>query len=79
MLLSGTKAQVDGKTFDVKIGVQQGGVISPQLFTLFINDLLDKLSTNDKHFWTEAYAFADDVVIITEGRLAVHRAINTLK
>jgi hypothetical protein len=46
---------------------KQGGVSSPVLFCIFINDMLSALSTADVdcllgHIFIEALAYADDIV-----------------
>ena len=78
LLLTNTKARVNDKEIDIKIGVMQGGVLSPQLFTLFINDLIQILCSDEKFFKATALAFADDVVIVTQGILSVHKIIKKL-
>ena len=78
-LLTGTKAIVNGEEVPIKIGVLQGSIISPKLFTLFINDLLHRLCSNEKHFWCESFAFADDLALVTTGRISLHRCISKMK
>ena len=59
------KVIINAKTsnsFPINSGVPQGGVLSPLLFTLFVNDLDQKLSSNCK-----VLQYADDVKIITSG------------
>ena len=72
-ILQGTKAEVDGETVNMDIGVPQGAVLSPTLFALYINDLLVDLNIN-----TTCYAFADDLVIVAKGEYLLDEAIRKI-
>ena len=62
-LISGRKAIVnlnsfDSKCFTLKASVPQGAVLSPNLFTLYINDVVDVLGEE-----VGESLFADDLAI----------------
>ena len=44
-------------------GVIQGGIISPTLFTVFVNDLLNSLDSGGY----QVFAYADDIAIVGTG------------
>ena len=55
--------------FTVSNGVRQGGVLSPVLFSIYLDELLLKLeSTGVGCFWNSHYAgalaYADDIVLL---------------
>jgi hypothetical protein len=52
----------DGQKVTTETGVAQGAVLSPTMFNLFINDLIEEL--NNLSTQITAYAFADDLVVI---------------
>jgi hypothetical protein len=59
---------------------KQGGVSSPVLFCIFINDMLSALSTADVdcllgHIFIEALAYADDIVGINGIALTSERVL----
>ena len=71
--------QIDSKSRSFKAGVPQGSVISPLLFIIFINDIVDKLPSN-----VEASLFADDLAIwasdpnITNAEEMVQNGLNEI-
>jgi retron-type reverse transcriptase len=56
-------------SFDVTNGVRQGGVLSPLLFSVYVDELLEKLKSKGigcsiDHFFTGALGYADDNIIL---------------
>jgi hypothetical protein len=56
--------------FTIERGVKQGGIISPYLFNIFINDLIEKINNNDsKTLFGSAniscLAYADDILLMS--------------
>ena len=51
-------------TCPIKKGVIQGGIISPTLFNIFLNDLIIKLKAIDVYI----FAYADDIAICGLGK-----------
>ena len=56
-------------TFDVTNGVRQGGVLSPLLFSVYVDELLEKLKSKGigcsiDHIFTGALGYADDIILI---------------
>ncbi|CAK1594967.1 unnamed protein product [Parnassius mnemosyne] len=56
----------ESQPIQIKKGCPQGGVISPLLWNMVINELISKL--NDNHFYTVGYA--DDLTILVSGKTA---------
>ncbi len=55
--------------FNTTFGTRQGDVISPNLFSVYINDLSNDLRHNKKdsdHILCNIFAYADDLVIISD-------------
>ena len=55
--------------FDVTNGVRQGGVLSPLLFSVYIDELLEKLKRNGigcflGHHYVGALGYADDIMLL---------------
>lgn len=65
--LRAVRIDLDGTTRGVvSRGCPQGGVLSPLLWNMVVNDLITKL--NDQHFFTVGYA--DDLAILISGHFA---------
>jgi hypothetical protein len=66
--------------FPVNIGVAQGDILAPNLFAVYLdaalreNDKLSKLIDEKK-----LYAYADDIVVITETKEEMAEAIDALE
>ncbi|CAK1600286.1 unnamed protein product [Parnassius mnemosyne] len=56
----------ESQPIQIKKGCPQGGVLSPLLWNMVINELISKL--NDNHFYTVGYA--DDLTILVSGKTA---------
>ena len=62
--------QTVGPTFSVLQGVRQGGVLSPMLYTLYIDDLIKQLRNRKlgcalKGLYVGVLAFADDLALLS--------------
>ena len=65
--------------FDTPFGTRQGDVISPNLFSVYINDLLDELRNSKKdsdHILCNVFAYADDLVLVSDSENDLQRLIN---
>ena len=68
--MSSKMEQLLGQSFDVMCGVRQGGVLSPVLFALYVDDLIPKLkaSGSDIHVgsvFVGCALYADDIALIS--------------
>ena len=64
------------ETFNISNSVKQGGVLSPILFRIYLNELLLKLKKSGiecqiGNIFTGALAYADDVVLLTSTKHAM--------
>ena len=60
---------IDSSKFSVRNGVRQGGVLSPNLFTVYVDSLLDALRASGRGcYWHSlfagAFCYADDLAIL---------------
>ena len=70
------------ETFRVFSGVRQGGVLSPHLFALFVDDLISELrrSNNGCHvldLFLACIVYADDICLLAPCRSALQLLLNT--
>ena len=66
--------------FTVKNGVKQGGVISPSLFCLYLDGLIQELRENGKgcfmgNVYAGAFAYADDLTLLSPSVTALHEMV----
>ena len=66
--------------FNVSNGVKQGGVLSPILFTVYIDDLLSllkaaKLGCHVNHTYVGALCYADDITLLSPSLRALNNMI----
>ncbi len=64
-------------SFKVSDGVKQGGVLSPVLFTLYIDELLLRLKKSGLgcyifHIFAGAFGYADDVRLVSQTRKSMN-------
>ena len=67
--------------FNVSNGIRQGGVLSPILFTVYLDDLLNKLSDSGvgcywDHLFAGAVYYADDIVLLAPCSSALRILLN---
>ena len=72
--------KVVSQPFKAGNGVKQGGVLSPILFTLYLNVLMDMLKSSgfgcyDGNVFVGALAYADDIVLLAPSRFALVRLL----
>ena len=66
--------------FSYKKGVRQGCPLSPLLFNLFINDLVDIINKNSmSNINLNTLLYADDLVLMTESKEGLQSQIDTLQ
>jgi hypothetical protein len=69
--------------FDCTFGVRQGDTLSPTLFSLYINDLVNEINSLNKgiiinDLQVSVLLYADDVVIVAENEDNLQTMLNTL-
>ena len=60
----------------IKKGVLQGGILSPLLFTLYINDLAEELEKQGLIF---PYFYADDLAVLVCGKVNMKKTIKIIE
>lgn len=74
-LLSNATGTIQNRRVRITRGVPQGAVLSPTLFNVFLNPLLEELDEIGIDF----LAFADDIVLTTTGTLQTSQAISVIE
>ena len=71
-------------TFETNIGVKQGYILTPTLFSLYINDLIDHfgpdcepLELNNKPI--SCLLYADDIILLSESAKGLQKSLDILK
>ena len=70
-----------GDKFNVTNGVKQGGVLSPTLFSVYMDDLFERLQKRDVgcymgNYFVGCLAYADDLTILAPSKKALQIMIN---
>jgi len=73
-------AGISSTYFQALNGVKQGGVVSPVLFCIYIDDLLKRLSASGVGCclgsnFVSALTYADDIVLVAPTRFAMRKMI----
>ena len=72
--------QAESEIFSVQNGVRQGAVLSPLLFSIYVNELIQKLRESGIGCWIGSsymgiIAYADDLIILAPRRDALQRMV----
>lgn len=67
--------------FSVTNGVKQGGILSPALFSIYIDVLLERLQDSGQgcyvgSIFAGAYGYADDIIILCPSKLSLSSQLN---
>ncbi len=73
---------ITGDNFNVKNGVKQGGALSPILFSVYKDDLFERLEKrgvgcNMDNYFIGCLTYADDLTLLAPSKKASHIMINT--
>ena len=68
--------------FDVTNGVRQGGVLAPLFYSIYIDDLLEKLKRNGigchiGHHFVGVFGYADDIILLCPSVTGLMKMIRT--
>ena len=71
-------------TFSVSNGVKQGGVLSPILFSIYVDELLTRLKQSGVgchigHIFVGSLAYADDISLLSPTRQGLYKMLNICK
>ena len=69
------------ESFLVTSGVRQGGILSPRLFILYVDDLLVALRNSGAgchigQVFFDAMGYADDIILLAPSRVALEKILN---
>jgi hypothetical protein len=59
----------------IKRGVLQGGVLSPELFNRYINDLVERLVRENFN----CFYYADDLAVLVHGEVRIQRLVKSIE
>ena len=73
---------VRSSTFSITNGTRQGSVLSPCLFSVYLDDLLKRLrhmglGCHMGGLWVGAAGYADDLILLAPSRTAMQKMLNT--
>ena len=74
-MIAKTRIRIGGDKVSIESGMPLGNVLSSQLFNLYIDDLLIKLSASG----VKVLPFANDIFIVSNSQLKLLETINTLE
>ena len=72
---------VDSEVFQLFAGVRQGGVLSPCLFAIYVNDVLEKICKSHfgchiENLATNIFMYADDIILLSSSLTDLQRLID---